>query len=40
MKAYLRRVARPLPGFTEYLNLQVGYGRLSVVGTFDALIGG
>lgn len=27
-KAYLRRGARPLPGFTEYPNPQVGYGTL------------
>ena len=27
-KAYLRRGARPLPGFTEYPNPQVGYGAL------------
>ena len=26
VKAYLRRGARPLPGFTEYPNPQVGYG--------------
>lgn len=30
MKAYLRRGARPLPGFTEYPNPQVGYGALCV----------
>ena len=29
-KAYLRRGARPLPGFTEYPNPQVGYGALCV----------
>lgn len=28
VKAYLRRGARPLPGFTEYPNSQVGYGAL------------
>lgn len=28
LKAYLRRGARPLPGFTEYPNPQVGYGAL------------
>lgn len=28
VKAYLRRGARPLPGFTEYPNPQVGYGAL------------
>ena len=27
VKAYLRRGARPLPGFTEYPNPQVGYGE-------------
>ena len=27
VKAYLRRRARPLPGFTEYPNLQVGWGH-------------
>ena len=27
VKAYLRRGARPLPGFTQYPNPQVGYGR-------------
>ncbi len=30
LKAYLRRGARPLPGFTEYPNPQVGYGALCV----------
>lgn len=30
VKAYLRRGARPLPGFTEYPNAQVGYGALCV----------
>ncbi len=30
VKAYLRRGARPLPGFTEYPNNQVGYGALCV----------
>lgn len=30
MKAYFRRGARPLPGFTEYPNPQVGYGALCV----------
>lgn len=30
VKAYLRRGARPLPGFTEYPNPQVGYGALCV----------
>ena len=28
VKAYLRRGARPLPGFTEYPNPRVGYGAL------------
>lgn len=28
VKAYLRRGARPLPGFTDYPNPQVGYGAL------------
>ena len=30
VKAYLRRGARPLPGFTEYPNPKVGYGALCV----------
>ncbi len=30
VKAYLRRGAKPLPGFTEYPNPQVGYGALCV----------
>lgn len=30
VKAYLRRGARPLPGFTQYPNNQVGYGALCV----------
>lgn len=30
VKAYLRRGARPLPGFTVYPNNQVGYGALCV----------
>lgn len=30
VKAYLRRGARPLPGFTVYPNPQVGYGALCV----------
>lgn len=30
VKAYLRRGARPLPGFKEYPNPQVGYGALCV----------
>lgn len=30
VKAYLRRGARPLPGFEEYPNPQVGYGALCV----------
>ena len=30
LKAYLRRGAKPLPGFTEYPNPQVGYGALCV----------
>lgn len=30
VKAYLRRGARKLPGFTEYPNPQVGYGALCV----------
>lgn len=30
VKAYLRRGARPLPGFTAYPNNQVGYGALCV----------
>lgn len=30
VKAYLRRGARPLPGFTVYPNEQVGYGALCV----------
>ena len=30
VKAYLRRGARPLPGFDVYPNLQVGYGALCV----------
>jgi len=30
VKAYLRRGARALPGFTVYLNNQVGYGALCV----------
>ena len=30
VKAYLRRGARELPGFTEYPNPQVGYGALCV----------
>ena len=31
VKAYLRRGARLLPGFTEYPNPQVGYGALCVM---------
>ena len=34
VKAYLRRGARPLPGFTEYPNPQVGYGALCVKNSF------
>lgn len=30
VKAYFQRGARPLPGFTEYPNPQVGYGALCV----------
>lgn len=30
VKAYLRRGARPLPGFMEYPNPQIGYGALCV----------
>lgn len=30
VKAYLRRGAKPLPGFTKYPNPQVGYGALCV----------
>ena len=30
VKAYLQRGARPLPGFREYPNNQVGYGALCV----------
>ena len=30
VKAYMQRGARPLPGFTEYPNPQVGYGALCV----------
>ena len=30
IKAYLRRGAKPLPGFTNYPNPQVGYGALCV----------
>lgn len=30
VKAYLRKGARPLPGFTQYPNPQVGYGALCV----------
>ena len=30
VKAYLQRGARPLPGFVEYPNNQVGYGALCV----------
>lgn len=30
VRAYLRRGARPLPGFSEYPNAQVGYGVLCV----------
>ena len=30
VKAYLRRGARPLPGFEEYPNAQLGYGALCV----------
>ena len=30
VKAYLRRGAKPLPGFTEYPNSQVGYGAICV----------
>lgn len=30
VRAYLQRGARPLPGFTEYPNPQVGYGALCV----------
>lgn len=33
VKAYLRRGARPLPGFAEYPNPQVGYGALCVRGS-------
>lgn len=36
VRAYLRRGARPLPGFTEYPNNQVGYGALCV---WDSLPG-
>jgi len=35
----MRRGARELPGFEVHPNPQVGYGRLNMVGTFDALIG-
>ena len=30
LKAYLRRGAKPLPGFAEYPNPQGGYGALCV----------
>ena len=30
VKAYLRRGARPLPGFTQYPNPQIGWGTLCV----------
>lgn len=30
VKAYLRRGAKPLPGFDAYPNPQVGYGALCV----------
>lgn len=30
VKAYMQRGARPLPGFTEYPNPQIGYGALCV----------
>ena len=30
VKAYLRRGAKALPGFTEYPNPQVGYGAICV----------
>ena len=30
VRAYLRRGARPLPGFAQYPNSQVGYGALCV----------
>ncbi len=34
LKAYLRRGARPLPGFTSYPNPQVGYGALCLNDSF------
>lgn len=37
MKAYLRRGARPLPGFTEYPNPQVGYGARLCKGEFVSI---
>ena len=30
VKAYLRKGAKPLPGFSAYPNPQVGYGALCV----------
>lgn len=36
VKAYLRKGARPLPGFTEYPNPQVGYGALCVADSLPA----
>lgn len=33
VKAYMRRGAKPLPGFTEYPNPEVGYGALCVKGS-------
>lgn len=37
VKAYLRRGAKPLPGFTEYPNPQVGYGALCVKDSIPSL---
>ncbi|MCC8151473.1 MAG: S8 family serine peptidase [Lachnospiraceae bacterium] len=36
VKAYLRRGARPLPGFSAYPNEQAGYGALCVRDSFPA----
>lgn len=34
LKAYLQRGARPLPGFEEYPNEQIGWGALCLKSSF------